>query len=105
MSTQPRNTETVEQRFGRLAAVWLGETGHISSTTQLVAHPAFQEIVGLGPAVIPCLLRELERRSAHWHWALERITHVDPVPPGSRDNLDRAAEAWLRWGREHGYQW
>ena len=102
---EPLPAETVEQRFRRLAAVWLHETAYISSTTDLVAHPAFQEIVGMGPAVIPFLLRELEKRSAHWNWALRRITNVNPVPPESGGDLDKAAEAWLRWGREHGYEW
>jgi hypothetical protein len=98
-------SESVEEQFKRLAAVWLTETAYISSTTDLVAHSAFQEIVGMGPAVIPLLLRELEKRTAHWQWALRRITGVNPVPPVDRGNLEKAAEAWLRWGKEHGYQW
>jgi hypothetical protein len=71
----------------------------------LVAHPAFQEIVGMGPAVIPLLLKELQKGTGHWHRALRRITGVDPVPPGDRGNIDKAAQAWLRWGKEQGYEW
>jgi hypothetical protein len=70
-----------------------------------VAHPAFQEIVGMGPVVIPLLLRELEKRSGHWHRALRRITGADPVSSGDRGDIDRAAEAWLHWGKEQGYTW
>ena len=98
-------TESVGDKFRRLAAVWRAETAYVSSSSDLVAHPAFQEIVGLGPAVIPLLLRELEKRSGHWHRALRRITGADPVPPADRGNIDKAAEAWLRWGKEHGYRW
>lgn len=90
--------ETVEAKFQRLAAVWLTETAYVSSSSDLVAHPAFQEIVGMGPAVIPLLLRELENRTGHWHRALRRITRADPVPPADRGNIGKAAEAWLRWG-------
>jgi hypothetical protein len=97
--------ETVEQRFRRLAAVWLAQTAHVSSSSDLVAHPAFQEIVGMGPAVIPLLLRELDKRTGHWHRALRRITGADPVPPADRGNLGKMREAWLRWGKEQGYQW
>ncbi len=97
--------ENLEEKFHKLAALWLAETAHISSTSDLVAHPAFQEIVQIGPAVIPLLLRELENRPGHWHRALQRITGVDPVSPADRGNLDKAKESWLRWGKEQGYEW
>ena len=97
--------ESLEQRFHRLAAIWLAETAYISSTNDLVAHPAFQEIVTMGDAAVPLLLRELERRTGHWHRALRQITGAEPVPAANRGNIDKAAEAWLRWGREQGYEW
>src|SRR5947209_16535884 len=101
----PEPAESTLEKFRRLAAAWLAEMAYVSSSSDLVAHPAFQEIVGMGPAVIPLLLRELENRSGHWHRALRRITGADPVPPADRGNIDKAAEAWLRWGKEHGYEW
>ena len=61
LATEP--TETIEEKFQRLASVWRAETAYVSSSSDLVAHPAFQEIVGMGPAVIPLLLRELEHRT------------------------------------------
>ena len=98
-------TESVEERFRRLAAVWRAETAYVSSSSELVAHPAFQEIVRIGPAAIPFLLRELANRTGHWHRVLRRITGVDPVLPADRGNIDKAREAWLQWGKEHGYKW
>src|SRR5436190_4048262 len=85
--------ETVAERFRRLAAVWLAETAFVSSTSDQVAHPAFQEIVAMGPVVIPLLLRELENGTGHWHRALRRITGAEPVPPEDRGNIRKAAEA------------
>ena len=102
-ATQP--TETIEEKFARLAARWLAETAYVSSSSDLTAHPAFQEMVGMGPVVIPLLLRELERRTGHWHRALRQITGADPVPAADRGNIDKASEAWLRWGKEQGYEW
>jgi hypothetical protein len=102
-ATEP--VETVEEKFRRLASVWRAETAYVSSSSDLVAHPAFREIVGMGAAVIPLLLRELENRTGHWHRALRQITGADPVPPADRGSLDKAAEAWLRWGKEQGYEW
>jgi hypothetical protein len=97
--------ESLEEKFQRLAGVWRAETAYISSSSDLVAHPAFQEIVGMGSAVVPLLLRELENRTGHWHRALRRITGADPVPLPDRGNIGKAAEAWLRWGKEQGYEW
>jgi hypothetical protein len=101
----PEPAESVEEKFQRLAAAWQAETAYVSSSSDLVAQPAFQEIVGMGPAVVPLLLRELERGTGHWHRALRRISGADPVPAADRGDLDKAAQAWLRWGREQGYQW
>ena len=93
-ATEP--VETIEEKFRRLASVWRAETAYVSSSSDLVAHPAFREIVGMGPPIIPLLLRELENRTGHWHRALRQITCTDPVPPADRGNIDKAAEAWLR---------
>jgi hypothetical protein len=97
--------ESLEAKFQRLASRWQAETAYVSSSSELVAHPAFQEIVDLGSPVVPLLLRELEKRSGHWYRALRRVTGVDPVPPSDRGNFEKAAQAWLRWGKENGYQW
>jgi hypothetical protein len=97
------STETVEERFRSLEAVWLAETGFSSSSTVLRGHPAFQEIIALGEAVVSLMLRDLEERPRLWVWALPRITGADPVPESDRGNIAKMSEAWLRWGREHGY--
>ncbi len=101
----PQPAETVENRFRRLEAIWLAEVGFSSSSTELRNHPAFQEIIGLGEAVVPLMLRDLEERPRLWVWALPRITGADPVPASDRGNIAKMSAAWLRWGREHGYQW
>jgi hypothetical protein len=100
----PQKTETVEERFRRLEAVWDEETGHLSSTTRIVGHPAFRAIVALGEAVVPLMLRDLQERPRLWVWALPEITGADPVPAADRGNIARMTEAWLRWGRTHGSQ-
>jgi hypothetical protein len=97
--------ENIQNQFQRLAATWRAETAYLSSTSDIVAHPAFQEIVSMGPVLIPLLLRELENRTGQWHRALSRITGVNPVPQDDRGNMNKTIDAWLRWGREQGYQW
>lgn len=94
-----------EQQFLDLVAAWKRERGPHSSSARLAEHPAYQQILGLGPAVVPLLLRELEREPDHWFRALHTLTGANPVPADSRGHVREMAEAWLRWGREQGYQW
>lgn len=97
--------ETLEERFHRLATAWRAATSHLSSSTRMAAHPAYQEIIGLGTAAVPLLLAELARQPDHWFTALKAITGANPVAPADRGRIDRMAAAWLQWGRENGYTW
>jgi hypothetical protein len=95
----------LKARFDQLAKAWLTETAFVSSSDDLVAHPAFQEIVRMGSPVIPLLLHELEAGTGHWHRALTRITGADPVPAADRGNIAKVRAAWLQWGKEQGFEW
>jgi hypothetical protein len=100
-----RSTESIEQRFRRLESQWNAETAHLSSTSKIVGNAAFQEIIGMGPAVIPYMLRDLKERPRLWVWALQKITGVDLVPDGERGGIAELSQAWLHWGKENGYEW
>jgi hypothetical protein len=88
--------------FQELAKRWRAETLYLSSSTEIAMHPAYQRIIGLGPAVLPLILAELERQPDHWFWALHALTGADPVPPEGRGKLPIMTRAWLEWGRENG---
>jgi hypothetical protein len=94
---------SLDERFQRLVSQWKEETKYLSSITDMAMHPAYQEIIGMGPAVLPHLFRELEKQPDHWFWALKMITGADPVPDASRGNVPAMTAAWLHWAREHGY--
>ena len=79
--------------------------GFTSFVTDMVLHPAYQQIIGLGPRAVPLLLCELAREPDHWFWALKAITGEDPVPPCSRGKLGEMTRAWLAWGKTQGYRW
>ena len=70
-------SETIEQRFRRLESLWNAATAHLSSTSKIVNHAAFQEIIGLGQAVVPLMLRDMEERPRLWVWALPK---TQPAP-------------------------
>jgi hypothetical protein len=112
MATTPKQqtaetqaTESIEQRFRRLEAIWEADTLYLSNARKIIEHPAFQEIISLGEAVIPLMLRDLQKEPSEWVWALPRITGVNPVSPADGGNFRKMAEVWLKWGRENGYQW
>jgi hypothetical protein len=98
-------TETVADRFRRLAAGWHRDTMYLSSMEDAECHPAYQEIIRMGPDVVPLLLRDLGENHTHWFGALEAITGARPVPAADAGKVPRMAEAWLRWAKENGYQW
>ncbi len=56
-------------------------------------------------AIIPLILRELEQRPNHWFVALRVITGVNPIQPEQRGRTKQMVEAWLKWAREHEYEW
>jgi hypothetical protein len=68
-------------------------------------HPAYQEIISLGPAVVPLLLRDMEEKHTHWFIALRKITGASPIPKSAAGRIPLMVEAWPRWGKDNGYQW
>jgi len=97
--------ETLEQRFDRLADEWDKATAYLSSMDKASRHPAYQEIIRMGEAVLPYLLRDLEATQRHWFIALKQITGTNPIPLDDAGNVPKMADAWLRWAKEKGYQW
>src|SRR5579871_2236602 len=90
---------TTAAHFAELAARWRADAGSLSSPAEVVAHPAYREIVAMGEPAIRLILAELEARPGRWSEALEALTGEDPVPPGARGDLGATAAAWLEWGR------
>ena len=93
--------KTAEQKFQALRGEWESALGPTSSIAEMVMHPAYQQIVGIGLPAIPILLRELQKQPEHWFWALRAITGVDPVPSQDRGDIVKMARAWEKWGENH----
>jgi hypothetical protein len=99
----PGSDTEVEAAFRKLADVWREETGHLSSVTAMSVHPAYQRIIGLGPQVVPVILRDLEREPDHWFWALSALTGENPILDEHAGDLLKMSEDWIKFGRERGY--
>jgi hypothetical protein len=92
----------MKARFERLANEWKEQARHLSSTTRMAMLQPYQRIIGMGMPVVPLILEELRREPHHWFWALEAITEQNPVPTESLGKTKAMAEAWVKWGIEHG---
>ena len=92
-------------RFRYLARQWLDETINMSLIEDMILHPAYQELIGMGPTAIPMLLDELERAPNHWFPALRAISGgQNPVADQDAGDLERMTAAWLNWGERNGYR-
>ena len=67
---------TTDQRFRELVRQWKEATQFVSSVTDMVTHPAYQQIIGMGKDVLPLILAELRREPDHWFWALQAIGRI-----------------------------
>lgn len=94
--------EEVERRFGILLEQWTRETHFESNYSRLMAHPAYRKILGLGPQVVPLLLKNLVHGSGPWLAALEDITGENPIRVEHEHDARLMVEDWLEWGRRHG---
>ena len=95
--TNGKSAEPLETSFRRLAAQWENAVAYQSSSTVRNNHSAYREIIALGPAIVPLLLRNLEENQTHWFCALREITGADPIPESAAGNVPQMTEAWLRW--------
>jgi len=91
----------LQEEFNRLARTWYRETGKLSSAEQMVMHPAYQKIIGMGKEALPFIFKELKATRGHWIWALAMITRDDKAKPGMK--FREAVDAWLAWGARNGY--
>ena len=87
------SADSINQRVARLLGRSREETLYLSSSTQITAHPAYQELIALGPAALPFLFGDLERTGdGHLSKALTAITGAQPVPDDQRGQMRKIAE-------------
>lgn len=92
----------LDREFRRLTGEWQSATKYQSSVSAICSHPSYQRIIGMGPPVLPLILRELQQSPHLWFWALNAITGINPVSPEHRGRMDLMATDWIEWGRQQG---
>lgn len=89
--------------FIALKNEWLEATAHHSSIEIITSHPAYLKIIGLGADALPYIFADLLESTNHWFVALNAITRENPVPARHRGNMEKMAEAWVKWGIKNKY--
>lgn len=90
-------------RFSNLEKEWKESTSMFSSITEIVMHPSYQQIIGMGPTAIPLIFLSMRREPDHWFWALSAITGENPVSIEHRGKIKKMTDDWLDWGHKHFY--
>ncbi|HUP61995.1 MAG TPA: hypothetical protein VNA69_16430 [Thermoanaerobaculia bacterium] len=94
--------EGLRVAFEELALSWSSATAHLSSPSKMVEHSSYRQIIGLGPAVLPLMLRDLAQNHRFWFPALNAITGENPIPDDAAGDVERMTDAWIGWGRANG---
>lgn len=89
--------DNVKQKFLKLRKEWFDDTAHLSSPIQSAKHPAYQQVIGMGPKVVPFLIQDQLENGTHWFWALQSITGENPIQENHRGNIEKMANDWNRW--------
>jgi hypothetical protein len=100
---QSSSEAQLNERFRRLMVEWKDQSRYLSNTAQMAMLRPYQRIIGMGLAAVPLILEELKREPDQWFWALEAITEENPVPPEYAGKVRETAQAWLDWGKQHGF--
>jgi hypothetical protein len=93
----------LRERFQRLAAEWKSQSRYLSNTAQMAMLKPYQRIIGMGLPAVPLILEELQGEPNQWFWALEAITDANPVPPEDEGKVRAMSQAWIDWGKAHGF--
>lgn len=98
---QGRITEELRREFDQHATQWKNEITVKSSITDIVLHPSYQRIIGMGYRVLPFIIEDLNESANFWFHALNAITGVNPVHPEDKGRVPRMRSAWLNWAKAH----
>ena len=92
----------IRDKFSRLVSWWRRETFDLSSLTDIITHPAYLRVIGMGESALPLILIELRDRGGWWYAALAAIADDDPVTATETGNTSLMTARWIEWGSKRG---
>lgn len=99
-STKNAPISELEKKFNEFSKKWKDETGLFSTTYQKIVNDLYFDIVALGNAIVPFILKDLQNNGpAHWHTALKALTQENPIKDEDSVTNKQIKEAWIQWGK------
>ena len=93
-------SDELRRRFAELKHNWHAATSLESNVKHIILDLSYQQIIGLGPRVVPLILQDLADEGGDWFWALIVLTGNDEAR--GETTMEAARQAWLQWGRGRG---
>lgn len=90
-------------QFISLVDIWSEDTAVLSSTTEIINHRCYKQIIDMGEEVVPLLIFGVNLGEWFLGHAIYKITGENPVPEEHRGNMQEVANDWVKWGIEKGY--
>lgn len=99
------NLMPIEKKFQELSNKWKNETKGFSLAASKINNTNYLTIIGLGVTfpdkITKLILKDLEQSSSYWHYALKKITNINPVPKEFSANTKKTRDFWLKWANEN----
>ena len=102
MDPTPDPAENTKRDFQRLRQEWTEGVAGLSSPRAIAGHPAYREIIAMGPVALPPPLQDRRDNRGFWHPVLREITGANPAPECHGD-LRSHDDAWIRWAQSQGH--
>jgi hypothetical protein len=89
--------DNIALKFQQLSAEVEEDCMFVSSPSQIIIHPSYQKIIGMGKKAVPFLIRKLNDSPTFWFWALQAIVDINPVPKSDKGNIAEMVNRWEKW--------
>jgi hypothetical protein len=86
---------SLEDKFNALADAW--DDHNLGSPKIDYRSLSVLQIIGMGPNVIPFLIKRLESGETRWIFALKCITGEEAESPDMRGDANQVIDSWSNW--------
>jgi hypothetical protein len=91
------------QQFQALANAWTQHCQRVRFSSQLehyLDHPAYHQLVALGPPAIPFIMERYQADPLPWGFVLQAITGIPMIADPNDFSPAEVKQNWLRWWHE-----
>lgn len=101
---KPRNGKPdLEARFEELGRQWSEEASYHSNPDFVRNNAPYRELLQMGDAIIPYVIRKIEIRPLPWLHLLYDLAPENPTQPQDSGNIYLIRHRWIEWARKKRY--